>query len=515
MARKKDKIRVELDLPKDDSTLTKLYVILGISMFLGVASFGFWVTNSGFLPTTNDAPMFINLACGPEYANIPQHTIYDNDTLCQPAGIALLADRPATSVYESSAEWTDFHDQAQEFTIPGSADAHQIAGHQTQVMVQMNEVSAAAAVAYEVYMVDLEDDSDIGNRATCQSSDPASECVYGPWEVEPGDGYSLVISSLGTPDISRADFTITVDYYDGVPDNMNNASLWIGPELELGSLSLRPAMFLNFFGLGFFFLFFPASFYWDRVQKRINDMEEKFPDFLRDLAEYWKGGLSMTIAVQTLASSEYGTMNDEVKKMSDQLSWGISFGNVIGLFADRVNTPLVKRAISLIQEANRAGGKISDILVTAANDSREIKFLEGERVRAISSYIAVIWVSYGVFLGVIVVLTKVFIPAIASSNSGDSGDGGGSSLGNMTIRNIDPLFFLTIFYYGVTMQAMGNGAMAGLMSTGRFSSGMRHAGMMILLALLAFNVIAYTPDLIGVEELGEVLPRGTPYRVGG
>ena len=46
--------------------------------------------------------------------------------------------------------------------------------------------------------------------------DSASECVYGPWEVEPGDGYSLVISSLGTPDISRADFTITVDYYDGV-----------------------------------------------------------------------------------------------------------------------------------------------------------------------------------------------------------------------------------------------------------------------------------------------------------
>ena len=70
MARKKDKIRAELDLPKDDSTLTKLYVILGISMFLGVASFGFWVTNSGFLPTTNDALMFINLACGPEYANI-------------------------------------------------------------------------------------------------------------------------------------------------------------------------------------------------------------------------------------------------------------------------------------------------------------------------------------------------------------------------------------------------------------------------------------------------------------
>ena len=176
----------------------------------------------------------------------------------------------------------------------------------------------------------------------------------------------------------------------------------------------------------------------------------------------------MTVAVQTLATSEYGALNDEVKKMSDQLSWGIKFSDVILQFAERVGTPLVKRAISLISEADRAGGKISDILVTAANDSREIKFLEGERKRAIGSYIAVIWTSYFVFLGVIVVLSTVFIPAIADSNSSDEG-GGGQNIGNMKIRNVDPLFFLTIFYYGVTMQAIGNGCMAGLGNGSVFS----------------------------------------------
>jgi flagellar protein FlaJ len=156
----------------------------------------------------------------------------------------------------------------------------------------------------------------------------------------------------------------------------------------------------------------------------------------------------------------------------------------------------------LISEANRAGGKISDILVTAANDSREIKFLERERVRTIASYISVIWTSYGVFLGVIVVLAKVFIPAIAGSNSEPSeGDGGGAAIGNMVIRNIDPLFFLTIFYYAVTTQALGNGNMAGLMATGRISSGMKHAGMMIVLSLLCFNFIVFTPDLIGITAL--------------
>ena len=207
----------------------------------------------------------------------------------------------------------------------------------------------------------------------------------------------------------------------------------------------------------------------------------------------------MTIAVQTLARSEYGALNEEVKKMSDQLSWGVKFSDVIGQFADRVGTPLVKRAIALIAEADRAGGKISDILVTAANDSRELKFLEGERKRAIGSYIAVIWTSYFVFLGVIVVLAKVFIPAIAGSNNGDE-NSGGSTIGNMTIRNIDPLFFVTIFYYGVTMQALGNGTMAGLMATGRFSTGFKHSGYMILVALVVFNFIAFSPDLIGVTS---------------
>ncbi len=214
----------------------------------------------------------------------------------------------------------------------------------------------------------------------------------------------------------------------------------------------------------------------------------------------------MTVAVQTLATSEYGALNHEVKKMSDQLSWGVAFGDVIEMFAERVGTPLVLRAISLISEANRAGGKISDILVTAANDSREIKFLEGERKRSISSYISVIWTSYGVFLGVIVVLAKVFIPAIAGSNSDSEDGGGGAQLGNMVIRNIEPLFFLTIFYYGVTMQALGNGSMAGLMATGRFTSGMKHSGLMILLAILCFNVIVFSPDLIGVTNLPKLNP---------
>ena len=65
MARKKkQKITVKLDLPKDDTTLTKLYAILFVSIFLGLCTATVWVTNSGFIPTQNGEPMFTNLYCG-------------------------------------------------------------------------------------------------------------------------------------------------------------------------------------------------------------------------------------------------------------------------------------------------------------------------------------------------------------------------------------------------------------------------------------------------------------------
>ena len=506
---KKKKIVVDLDLPKDDPTQRNFLIILFLSIMLGTASGLFWITNSGFLPTANGEPMFTNLACstitGDQAFNGPGTPTYAMNESC-----SILQDNAQTVVWEETEGWENVERAGASFDMPGIdrdfADGVVI----TQPVTVTCTVSAQEPTPYTVAIRDKYKMTVVYNQGV--AGEPGDDCSLFLEDLEPGERYEFGFWVDEQDQVlSNVKFRFEAQYYDGIPDNMNNKSLWLGP--TLGDTQLRPMIFLNFFGLTFFLYIFPASYYAERVALKRNDKEEKFPDFLRDLAEYWKGGLSMTVAVQTLATSEYGALNDEVRKMSSQLSWGVKFGDVINIFAERVGTPLVKRAISLISEADRAGGKISDILITAANDSREIKFLEGERQRAIGSYIAVIWTSYGVFLGVIVVLAKVFIPAIADSNSGggDGGDSGGQNIGNMQIRAIDPLFFLTIFYYGVTMQAMGNGAMAGLMATGRITSGFKHSGMMIVLAILVFNLIAFSPDLIGVTVLDGLNQSAGPY----
>ncbi|NCG01712.1 MAG: hypothetical protein GWP25_07970 [Euryarchaeota archaeon] len=514
MARKKDKIIVKLDLPKDDSTLTKLYAILFVSILLGLGTATVWATNSGFLPTTNGEPMFTNLYCGMTAQDSQGNSMGQHfNTNIKPdyaanQSCAILQDAPDRVTWEGE-EWKSVNKQGKNFDVPG-VDPEQTGGVAVLQPLWVN-CTVTSDTPTEYVIAIRSNDGDVleayYGETQFQGTDP--DCYIEIASIPPDTRYEiLVFSREEGKRLSSVSFDMTVHYFDGIPSNMNNKSFWLGPEVELGPKSIRPFIFLNFFGMMFFFFLYPASYYWERVENAKNEVEEKFPDFLRDLAEYWKGGLSMTVAIQTLATSEYGALNDEVKKMSDQLSWGIKFSDVIKQFADRVGTPLVQRAIALIAEADRAGGKISDILVTAANDSRELKFLEGERKRAIGSYIAVIWTSYFVFLGVIVTLAVVFIPAIAGSNSsgGEGGDSGGQTIGNMTIRNIDPLFFLTVFYYGVTMQAVGNGTMAGLMSTGRFSTGFKHSGMMIVVSLLVFNFLAFTPNLIGITEVPGLNP---------
>ena len=506
---KKKKIVVDLDLPKDDPTQRNFLIILFLSIMLGTASGLFWITNSGFLPTANGEPMFTNLACstitGDQAFNGPGTPTYAMNESC-----SILKDNPEVVVWEETEGWENVERAGASFDMPGINRDFVDGVVITQPVTVTCTVNAAEPTPYTVAIRDKYKMTVEYNQGV--AGEPGDDCSLFVEDLEPGERYEFGFWVDERDQVlTNVKFRFEAQYYDGIPDNMNNKSLWLGP--TLGDTQLRPMIFLNFFGLTFFLYIFPASYYAERVALKRNEKEEKFPDFLRDLAEYWKGGLSMTVAVQTLATSEYGALNDEVRKMSSQLSWGVKFGDVINIFAERVGTPLVRRAISLISEADRAGGKISDILITAANDSREIKFLESERQRAIGSYIAVIWTSYGVFLGVIVVLAKVFIPAIADSNSGggDGGDSGGQNIGNMQIRAIDPLFFLTIFYYGVTMQAMGNGAMAGLMATGRITSGFRHSGMMIVLAILVFNLIAFSPDLIGVTVLDGLNQSAGPY----
>ena len=294
------------------------------------------------------------------------------------------------------------------------------------------------------------------------------------------------IYGLGIPSIKSNESVDSNPLVDGIENEMI-ANEWFRSFPEISAI--------DYVVFGVISLMLPYGVYGYRRDKIRSRVEEKFPDFLRDLAEYWKGGLSMTVAIQTLAKGEYGNLNDEVNKMSSQISWGVSFGEVLEMFTERVTSPIVTRAVRMVDEANKAGGKISDILLAASFDAREIKALETERRQEVGSYVTVIYASFFVYLGIILVLASTFIPAIVDSSAATGGSGS-MSIGNLTIREMNEVWISTVFLYSVIIQGTGMGLAAGFMSTGRLYSAFLRASFLLLLGWFIFELAGITTSMI-------------------
>ncbi len=229
----------------------------------------------------------------------------------------------------------------------------------------------------------------------------------------------------------------------------------------------------------------PYGFYHNIQVKRTTRMELHFPDFLRDLAESKRAGMTLTQALLTTAKGRYGELTDEIRKMAAQITWGVSFVDALQRFGERARTPLIQRSTSLIIEANNAGGNVVDTLEAAANDAREIKQIKAERRQSMSIYVIIIYLAFLVFLAIIEILYTQFIPEIHKAVMGAAG----ASVGGMTFAPFDIEVYKTLFFHSALIQGVGGGLVAGVMEEGKAIAGLRHVFIMVIITYVAFRFL--------------------------
>jgi flagellar protein FlaJ len=219
--------------------------------------------------------------------------------------------------------------------------------------------------------------------------------------------------------------------------------------------------------------------------RRIAKIDAIFPDFVRDLAESRRAGMTFVKAILFASKGNYGILTPEIQKISQQVSWGGSVTDALIAFSKRVNTKSIRRTMSLIVEASNSGGNVADVLDVAAKDAREIKMLEAERRTNMASYVVVIYVGMFVFLAIVLILCTSFIPAMVGGEgsrglSGVMGGGGG---------NISQKGISAVFYLACLVQAFGSALVAGVFEDGQFSSSIKHIFIMVLLTWLSFKML--------------------------
>lgn len=245
---------------------------------------------------------------------------------------------------------------------------------------------------------------------------------------------------------------------------------------------------IDFITFGLLTAIGPIGFYNHTKAKKKKLIEENLPDFLREISSSTASGMTIFDAIITSSKGEYGKLTTELEMMSSQLTWGLPVNEVLDNFAKRVNTPAIKRIIVTINKALEIGGNTSTVFEAAAKEIDQVKLVEEQRKAEMSLYAIVIFVSFFVFLSVILIIDKTIFAAIFDLQDKMPTGGTIGSL-NFGITQVSPQAIREVFFMFVLVQSTGGGLLGGFMMDGKLSSGVRFAFVLILASFVIFKFL--------------------------
>jgi hypothetical protein len=220
--------------------------------------------------------------------------------------------------------------------------------------------------------------------------------------------------------------------------------------------------------------------------KQRKAMEEKFPEFLRDVVEGTRAGMSLPQAIQNTETGSYGPLDEKIEKMNAQLDWGIPFGQVLKNFGEETGSDVILRSVDTIIQAYQSGGNIQDVLESVGDNIRTLRQLKEERESQLYGEMITGYVVFFIFIGILVALTSYLLPSLATAQQSLGGSGGFSAFGggggNLQ-KNIT--LYKSWFRNLVFIQAIFSGLIIGKLSEGELRAGFKHMGILFAIGYLS------------------------------
>jgi len=246
---------------------------------------------------------------------------------------------------------------------------------------------------------------------------------------------------------------------------------------------------MNIVILSVLLIIIPPGFFTFYETRRINKLEAEFPAMMRDISLSVKSGMTIKAAMSVAAGGQYGTLTGAIKQMDHAISWGVSFDEAMLQFARKYPTALIRRTVFSLLEASRMGGKLGEILEGIATDVAETKALEKRRTSETKPYLMVCYVSYFVFLAVILIISYTFLPMMkeaAEVTAGASIPGGAAQF---AVSDADAARYNMLFFHALVIQGFFAGIVTGKMGEGKVVAGLKHSALFIIVAIIAYTVL--------------------------
>ena len=260
---------------------------------------------------------------------------------------------------------------------------------------------------------------------------------------------------------------------------------WIGIVLSLtiiiSSLFLIGTdIFFFMIGIGILVGIAPFVFSIIHETRVDSEKEEMFLEFARNLVESVKTGTPISKSIINIKNKSYGVLSEHVEKLSNQISLGIPLNSALQVFSKDAKNKAISRALTLIGQAERAGGDIGEILESVAGAVNMSDKLKKERKAAISTLTVQGYIIFFVFMIIILVMQFKILPMI----SGISDIGGVEGIGLAEGRTIGQGEISNLFLYLLLIQGFFSGLTIGKLSEGNVKAGIKHSFALMLSSFL-------------------------------
>jgi len=187
-----------------------------------------------------------------------------------------------------------------------------------------------------------------------------------------------------------------------------------------------------YFILGIAFVIAGLPFFLSLVleSRSAEEKEQMFLEFSRNLVESVKAGTPISKSILNIQQKDYGVLNPHVKKLANQISLGIPIKTALETFARDVESKTVTRAVTIIGEFEKAGGRIEEILESVVKSVSQIEKLRKERRAAMYTLVVQGYIIFLIFIVIMLVMQFKVLPIAAELGTG-VGDVQASEIGNV------------------------------------------------------------------------------------
>lgn len=215
-------------------------------------------------------------------------------------------------------------------------------------------------------------------------------------------------------------------------------------------------------------------------QRWMDAIEDQMPVLVRGIAESQETGITFIAAFEKVIENKMvrSPLAEEVKKLTNQMSWGLTFEEALEKFKERVSSPIVNRFCALVLEASHSGGHIRKVFTATSGFMEEMREMDKDTSSQMKPYLLIIYVAFYIFLLTSIILLGSFFAPLE----------GLQNLINQTA--IVGLKQFNVFYYRtMIVSAFLGGLMAGKIGERRVAGGLKHSIVMMVSGYIIFFIM--------------------------